>query len=76
MDNILNGFILKKSALVTLKTNEFNVIIDIKSDIIPGCYINNKEVETRRDRFIYRNGKILTKVYRNNRLCMIQMART
>jgi len=75
MDNILNGFILKKSAFISPKAQILDDIVDIKSDIISGFYINNKEVETRRDRFIYRNGKILTKVYRNSRLCMIEMVK-
>ena len=49
-------------------------IISAKSETMPGCYVNNKEVETKMERFIYRNGKILTKVYRGNHLCMIKMA--
>ncbi|MCL2816373.1 MAG: hypothetical protein FWD23_17400 [Oscillospiraceae bacterium] len=75
MDNILNGCIVKKSAPTASKA-ESNDIVEIKSDIIPGLYINDREVETRRDRFFYKNGKVLTKVYRNERLCMIQIAVT
>jgi len=55
-----------------LKSN----IIAVKSDIISGGYfVNDKQVETKTERFIYNNKKILTKVYHNNRLCMIQVAK-
>ena len=47
----------------------------VNSDFISGCFINDKEVETRADRFIYKSGKVLTKVYQNNHLCMINMTK-
>ena len=47
----------------------------IKSDFITGCFINDREVETRIDRFIHKSGKVLTKVYQNNHLLMINIAK-
>ena len=39
-----------------------------------GYLVNNKEVETKTERFIYNSRKILTKVYHDNNLCMIHIA--
>ena len=77
MDKVLENFNIKKAAFATYKANELNDINDIaatKSEIKGGYYVNDKEIETKIDRIIYRNGKVLTKVYHNNRLCMITMA--
>jgi hypothetical protein len=74
VDNILGKTKYKNPVFLPAKTSEFNDIVETQSDIIDGFYVNNKAVETRIDRFIYRNGKVLTKIYRYNRLCMIQIA--
>ena len=60
----------------TTKASVFDGIVETTSDIKGGFYINDREVETKIDRFFYSSGKVLTKVYRNNRLCMNQMAKS
>ena len=62
--------------LDTTKTSVFDGVVETTSDIKVGFYINDREVETKIDRFIYNSGKVLTKVYCDNRLCMIQIAKS
>jgi hypothetical protein len=52
----------------------FGEIAKLKSDVKHGFYINDKEVETKVEHVLYDNGKVLTKVYRNSRLCMVKAA--
>ena len=54
--------------------NEYDDATMIKSDFVSGFFINNKEVETRIDRVIYKSGKVLTEVYQNNHLRVTNMA--
>ena len=75
MENILNRFIFNKTSSISSKANRLDDVVEIKSEIMAGYYVNDKEVETKIDRFIYRSGKVLTKVYRHNHLCMIQMVK-
>ena len=42
---------------------------------IDDCYINNKGTKTRVDRFIYKNGNVLSKVYQNNHLRMVSITK-
>ena len=51
-------------------------LLAVESDKIAGYFVNAKEIEMRVDRYIYKNGSILSKVFRNNRLCMVNMVKS
>jgi hypothetical protein len=75
MNNVLVKTNFKKMAFTKTKPIKRDDIFEIKSDMMGGIYVNDKEIELRRDRFFCSDGKVLTKIYQNNRLCMIQMAK-
>jgi len=71
MVSILKYPKIKKAASIISKERGSEGIVRMTIDITGGSYLNGREIETRKDRFIYNDGKVLTKIYRNNRLCMI-----
>ena len=66
---------LKKASFTAPVTSEFDDMASTESYIIPGCCVNDKKVETRVDRYVYRNGNVLSKVYQNDHLRMIRIAK-
>lgn len=53
----------------------FGGIIAVKSNIASDSFINNKEVEAKTDYIFYANGNVLSKSYRNNRLCAVSLSK-
>ena len=66
---------LKKSDFIAERTSEFEDITATENYNVAGCYINDKEIETRVECYIYKNGNTLSKIYLNNHLRMIKMAK-
>jgi hypothetical protein len=64
-----------KTASESFKSHISGTILAIKSNKVTGSFINNKEVETRTDYIFYANGKVLSKSYRNNRLCTVSLSK-
>lgn len=53
----------------------FGGILAVKSSTVSNSCINDVEVETKTDHIFYANGNIISKSYRNNRLCAISFSK-
>lgn len=54
----------------------FGGIVAIKSNTVPNSFINDVEVETKIEHIFYANGNIISKSYRNSRLCAVSLSKT
>lgn len=72
MKNVMTRFL----PFVIVKSEKIEDIAEVKVKFIAGNLINNREVETKIEDTYYKNGRILSKHYINNRLCMISMSKS